>query len=84
MKSLTQYSKQQGKKPTGQYAATRFILDNPEAKAIFLKVAEEAEKEYLSDTIAAQYLVDHYKQFKHLNYNTVRRYFKDYRDGRIK
>ena len=44
MKSLTQYSEQQGKKPTGQFAATRFILDNPEAKAIFLKVAEEAEK----------------------------------------
>ena len=62
----------------------RFILDNPEAKAIFLKVAKEAEQEYLSDTIAAQYLVDHYKQFEHLNYNTVRRYFKDYRDGRIK
>ena len=84
MKSLTQYSEQQGKRPTGQFAATRFILDNPEAKAIFLKVAKEAEQEYLSDTIAAQYLVDHYKQFRHLNYNTVRRYFKDYRDGRIK
>ena len=84
MKSLSQYSEQQGKKPTGQFAATRFKLDNPEARAIFLKVAKEAEKEYLSDTIAAQYLVDNYKQFEHLNYNTVRRYFRDYRDGRIK
>ena len=82
--TLLQYSEQQGKKPTGQYAATRFILDNPEAKKIFLKVAKDAESEYISDTIAAQYIVDTYEQFKHLNYNTVRRYFKDYRDGRIK
>ena len=82
--TLLQYSEQQGKKPTGQYAATRFILDDPEAKKIFLKVAKEAESEYISDTIAAQYIVDTYEQFKHLNYNTVRRYFKDYRDGRIK
>ena len=82
MKSLTQYSEQQGKKPTGQFAATRFILDN-QKQSKFLKV-ESAEKEYLSDTIAAQYLVDHYKQFEYLNYNTVRRYLKDYRDGRIK
>ena len=68
MKSLTQYSEQQGKKPTGQFAATRFILDNPEARAIFLKVAKEAEQEYLSDTIAAQYLVDNYKQFLYLRF----------------
>jgi hypothetical protein len=47
-------------------------------------VAKEAESEYISDTLAAQYLVDQYEQFKHLNYNTVRRYFRDYRDGRIK
>ena len=84
MESLSQYSRQQGKKPSGQFAATRYILDNPDAKAIFLKVAKEAEQEYISDVIAAQYLVDNYKQFQHLNYNTVRRYFRDYRDGRIK
>ena len=84
MESLSQYSRQQGKKPSGQFAATRYILDNPDAKAIFLKVAKEAEQEYISDVIAAQYLVDNYKQFEHLNYNTVRRYFRDYRDGRIK
>jgi len=82
--TLLQYSEQQGKKPTGQFAATRFILDNPEAKKIFLKVAKEAESEYISDTLAAQYIVDTYEHFAHLNYNTVRRYFKDYRDGRIK
>ena len=82
--TLLQYSEQQGKKPTGQFAATRFILDNREAKIIFLKVAKEAESEYISDTTAAQYLVDQYEQFAHLNYNTVRRYFRDYRDGRIK
>jgi hypothetical protein len=82
--TLLQYSEQQGKKPTGQYSATRFILDNSEAKKIFLKVAKEAEQEYISDTIAAQYLVDNYKQFEHLSYNTVRRYFRDHRDGRIK
>ena len=73
MESLSQYSRQQGKKPSGQFAATRYILDNPDAKAIFLKVAKEAEQEYISDVIAAQYLVDNYKQFQHLNYNTVRR-----------
>tara|TARA_Y100000004_G_scaffold74136_1_gene83288 strand:- start:843 stop:1097 length:255 start_codon:yes stop_codon:yes gene_type:complete len=84
MESLSQYSRQQGKKPSGQFAATRYILDNPDARAIFLKVAKEAEQEYISDVIAAQYLVDNYKQFQHLNYNTVRRYFRDYRDGRIK
>ena len=84
MESLSQYSIQQGKKPSGQFAATRYILDNPDARAIFLKVAKEAEQEYISDVIAAQYLVDNFKQFGHLNYNTVRRYFRDYRDGRIK
>lgn len=81
--TLLQYSEQQGKKPTGQYSATRFILDDPDAKKIFLEVAKEAESEYISDTLAAQYIVDTYEQFQHLNYNTVRRYFRDYRDGRI-
>jgi hypothetical protein len=38
----------------------------------------------LSDTVAAQYLTDNFEIFQHLSYNTVRRYFKDYRDGRIK
>ena len=45
---------------------------------------KDAEEKYISDTVAAQYLVDTYEHFKHLNYNSVRRYFKDYRDGRIK
>jgi hypothetical protein len=49
--TLLQYSEQQGKKPTGQYSATRFILDNPEAKKIFLKVAKEAESSIFSRSI---------------------------------
>tara|TARA_A100001201_G_C4087199_1_gene200907 strand:- start:1794 stop:2048 length:255 start_codon:yes stop_codon:yes gene_type:complete len=84
MTTLQQYSDKQGKKPTGQFASKRFILDDQQAKKIFLKVAKDAQEKYISDTVAAQYLVDTYKEFKHLNYNTVRRYFKDYRDGRIK
>jgi len=83
MESLEQYSKKQGYK-TGQYASRRFILDVPEAKEIFLKVAKEAEQSYISDTTAAEYLTETYIQFSHLNYNTVRRYFRDYRNGKIK
>ena len=84
MNELYNYSTRQGKRLTGQYASKRFILDDPDAREIFLKVAKDAEEKYISDTVAAQYLVDTYEHFKHLNYNSVRRYFKDYRDGRIK
>ena len=80
MESLEQYSEKQGHK-TGQYANQRFTLRDPEALAIFLKVAKEAQEKYISDTVAAQYLVKNYKQFNHLHYNTVRRYFRDYRSG---
>ena len=80
MESLEQYSEKQGHK-TGQYANHRFILKNPDALAIFMEVAKEAEKKYISDTVAAKYLIKHYKQFNHLHYNTVRRYFRDYRSG---
>jgi hypothetical protein len=83
MESLQQYSKKQGYR-TGQYASIRFILDVPEAKKIFLKVAKEAEELYISDTAAAEYLTETYEIFSHLNYNTVRRYFRDYRNGKIK
>jgi len=82
MESLEQYSEQQGYR-TGQYASKRFILKDPEALAIFMEVAKEAEKKYISDTVAAKYLIKHHKQFKHLKYNTVRRYFADYRSGNI-
>ena len=84
MVNLEHYSKQQGKVQTGQYASKRFILDDPEARKIFLNVAKTAEEKYISDTVAAQYLVDTFKQFNHLHYNTVRRYFRDFRNGRIK
>jgi len=83
LESLEQFSEKQGYK-TGHYASKRWILKDPEAKSLFIGVAEAAKDAYISDTVAAQYLVDNYKQFQHLNYNTVRRYFKDYRDGRIK
>ena len=81
MKSLTQYSEQQGKKPTGQFAATRYILDNPEAKAIFLKVAEEAEKEYLSEFNLADKMEevirfktnDQLNQFSSMYFNKVKK-----------
>ena len=69
--TLLQYSEQQGKKPTGQFSATRFILDNPEAKKIFLKVAKEAESEYISDTLAAQYLVDQYEPSYKIRRNSI-------------
>ena len=82
MESLEQYSEQQGYR-TGQYASKRFILKDPEALAIFMEVAKEAEKKYISDTVAAQYLQKNFKQFQHLHYNTIRRYFRDYRSGDI-
>ena len=82
METLDQYSARQGYK-TGQFASKRFILKDPEAKKIFLEVAQEAESKYISDTVAAQYLVKNFKQFQHLKYNTVRRYFADYRLGNI-
>ena len=69
---------------TAQYSPRRFVLNNPDAKEIFLKVAKDAQEKHISDTIAAQYLVDNYVQFSHLHYNTVRRYFRDFRNGRIK
>lgn len=82
MESLEQYSEQQGYR-SGQYASQRFILKDPEALAIFMEVAKEAEKKYISDTVAAKYLIKNYKQFNHLKYNTVRRYFADYRSGNL-
>jgi hypothetical protein len=82
MESLEQYSEQQGYR-TGQYASKRFILKDPEALAIFMEVAKEAEKKYISDTVAAKYLQKNFKQFQHLHYNTIRRYFRDYRSGDI-
>ena len=82
MESLEQYSEQQGYR-TGQYASKRFILKDPEALAIFMEVAKEAEKKYTSDTVAAKYLQKNFKQFQHLHYNTIRRYFRDYRSGDI-
>ena len=82
METLDQYSARQGYK-TGQYASKRFILKDPEAREIFLKVAKEAEEKYISDTVAAQYLQKNFKQFEHLHYNTIRRYFRDYRSGDI-
>jgi len=85
MTTLQQYSEQQGNKPRkSRYHRSKGVLDNPDAKEIFLKVAKEADEEMLSDTVAAQYLTDNFEIFQHLSYNTVRRYFKDYRDGRIK
>ena len=82
METLDQFSAGQGYK-TGQYASKRFILKDPEAREIFLKVAKEAEEKYISDTVAAQYLQKNFKQFKHLKYNTIRRYFADYRSGNL-
>tara|TARA_A100001201_G_scaffold114347_2_gene98000 strand:+ start:546 stop:803 length:258 start_codon:yes stop_codon:yes gene_type:complete len=82
METLDQYSARQGFK-TGQFASKRYILKDPEAREIFLKIAKEAEEKYISDTVAAQYLQKNFKQFKHLHYNTIRRYFRDYRSGDI-
>ena len=82
METLDQYSARQGFK-TGQFASKRYILKDSEAREIFLKVAKEAEEKYISDTVAAQYLQKNFKQFKHLHYNTIRRYFRDYRSGDI-
>ena len=80
METLDQFSARQGYK-TGKYASKRFILKDPEAREIFLKVAQEAEEKYISDIVAAQYLQKNFIQFKHLHYNTIRRYFRDYRTG---
>ena len=44
---------------------------------------QEAEEKYISDTVAAQYLQKNFKQFNHLHYNTIRRYFRDYSSGDI-
>ena len=82
METLDQYSARQGFK-TGQFASKRYILKDPEAREIFLKIAKEAEEKYISDTVAAQYLQKNFKQFEHLHYNTIRRYFRDYRSGDI-
>ena len=57
------------------------FAQDEKAKKIFLKIAKEAEEKHISDTVAAQYLVFNHKEFEHLSYNTVRRYFKDYRYG---
>ena len=79
--NLEQFSEKQGFKHTAQFSHKNFILKDEKAKEIFLKVAKEAQEKFISDTVAAQYLVFNHKEFEHLNYNTVRRYFKDYRYG---
>ena len=82
--NLEQFSEQQGFKHTAQFSHRNFILKDEKAKEIFLKIAKEAEEKHISDTVAAQYLVFNHKEFKHLHYNTVRRYFRDYRYGLIR
>ncbi len=79
--NLEQFSEKQGFKHTAQFSHRNFILKDEKAREIFLKIAKEAEEKFISDTVAAQYLVFNYKEFEHLHYNTVRRYFKDYRYG---
>ena len=83
MESLEDFTEKQGG-VSGHKAQMRYILKNKKARDIFLEIAKEAEEKNISDTIAAQYLVDKYDIFSHLHYNTVRRYFRDYRYGRIK
>ena len=83
MESLEDFTEKQGG-VSGHKAQMRFILKNKKARDIFLEIAKEAEEKNISDTIAAQYLVEKYDLFSHLHYNTVRRYFNDYRYGRIK
>ena len=83
MDSLEEFQNKHGRN-TGQFASQRYILDNCEARSIFIEIADEAKEKFISDTIAAQYLVLHFEHFKHLSYNTVRRYFRDYRDGLLK
>ena len=79
--NLEQFSEKQGFKHTAQFSHRNFILKDEKAKEIFLKIAKEAEEKLISDTVAAQYLVSNYKEFEHLSYNTVRRYFKEYLFG---
>jgi len=80
MDSLQEFQQKQGA-VSGQHAPLRFVLKDPEALSIFLEVAKEAEVSQISDTIAAKYLTRNFDKFKHLHYNTVRRYFRDFRDG---
>jgi hypothetical protein len=77
--NLEQFSQENGYKSSSKYT-----LNNEKAKQIFLKVANEAQEKFIPDTVAAQYLVTTYKEFKHLSYNTVRKYFKDFRSGLIR
>ena len=69
MESLEDFTEKQGG-VSGHKAQMRYILKNKKARDIFLEIAKEAEEKY--------------DLFSHLHYNTVRRYFRDYRYGRIK
>ena len=62
MESLEDFTKKQGG-VSGHKAQMRYILKNEQAKDIFLEIAKEAEEKNISDTIAAQYLVEKYDLF---------------------
>jgi hypothetical protein len=67
-----------------QQKKNRHILKRyPELIKVFKEVMKEAEENDISDTVAAQYLIEKEKLLKNKSYNTVRRYFKDIRDGTI-
>lgn len=67
-----------------QHNKNRHLLKRyPELIKVFKEVMKEAEENDISDTVAAQYLIEKEKLLKNKSYNTVRRYFKDIRDGII-
>ena len=73
-------------KKTGPESAHTIVIKNGTHNTNLdpREIAKEAEEKFISDTVAAQFLVFNHKEFEHLHYNTVRRYFKDYRYGLIR
>jgi hypothetical protein len=66
-----------------QHKNRHLLKRYPELIKVFKEVMKEAEENDISDTVAAQYLIEKEKLLKNKSYNTVRRYFKDIRDGII-
>jgi|TARA_R110000744_G_scaffold97933_1_gene189166 hypothetical protein len=62
---------------------THFLKKNPELHKLFIESMIEMSENNISDKVATMYLLETEPLLKGKSINTVRKYFKDIRDGII-
>tara|TARA_R110002020_G_scaffold15995_2_gene56784 strand:- start:3254 stop:3496 length:243 start_codon:yes stop_codon:yes gene_type:complete len=58
-----------------------FLKQHPELLKVFTGSMKEMTEHNINDTVAARYLIETEPLLKNKALNTVRKYFKDIRDG---